>query len=111
MPASPLRVERRREPCAIPGGILILILLVCSVRPSPLHASHGFSITSPRPRQRGQVCETWKNPRELTTWPRPRQVLQVTAREPAEAPLPEHLVQVSSLRTSISFSTPKAASS
>ena len=65
----------------------------------------------PAPRQRGQVCETWKNPRELMTWPRPPQVGQLIAREPASAPLPSHLLQVSSLRTSISFSTPKAASS
>ena len=46
----------------------------------------------PTPRQRGQVCETWKNPRELTTWPRPPQVGQLIAREPASAPLPWHFV-------------------
>ena len=51
------------------------------------------------------------NQRELMTWPRPPQVGQLTVREPGSAPLPSHLTQVSSLRSSISFSTPKAASS
>ena len=41
----------------------------------------GRSMASPGPRQRGQVCETWKKPRELTTWPR-RRIGQETAREP-----------------------------
>ena len=61
---------------------------VCSTRPSPLQSSHGRSITWPVPRQRGQVCETWKKPRELMTWPRPPQSRQVTALEPASAPVP-----------------------
>src|SRR4029453_14149235 len=73
MPASPLCAERNREPWAIPAGILVLIRLVFSARPSPLQTSHGCSITSPSPRQRGEVCETWKNPRELTTLPPTRQ--------------------------------------
>src|SRR5947209_8034557 len=39
----------------------------------------------PTPRQRGQVCETWKNPRALITWPRPLQVGQLIVREPGAA--------------------------
>jgi hypothetical protein len=85
--------------------------LVLSARPSPSQTPHGFSMIWPTPRQRGQVCETWKNPRELMTCPRPPQAGQLMVREPGSAPFPSHFVQTSSLRTSISLSTPNAASS
>src|SRR5436190_15008825 len=105
MPASPFREDRRREPLPIPGGIFNLIRLEFSTRPSPPHLRHGFSTIKPAPRQRGQVCDTWKNPRALMTWPRPPQVGQLMEREPDSAPLPLHLSQGSSFRTSISLST------
>src|SRR5438445_4533613 len=111
MPASPFREERKREPFPIPAGIFNLIRLECSTRPSPPHLWHGFSIICPAPRQRGQVCDTWKKPRELITCPRPAQVGQLIERGPGSAPLPLHWSHVSSLRISISFSVPKAASS
>src|SRR5205823_7206756 len=111
MPASPFRGERNREPLPIPAGIFSFIRLVFSTRPSPSHWRHGFSRICPDPRQRGHVCETWKNPRALITCPRPPQVGQLIAREPGSAPLPWHLSQASSFRTSISFSVPNAASS
>src|SRR5256714_249768 len=44
-------------------------------------------------------------------WPRPPQTGQLIVRDPLSAPEPLHLSQISSFRTSISFSTPKAASS
>src|SRR6266496_2805186 len=66
---------------------------------------------SPAPWQRGHVCDTWKNPRELITCPRPAHVGQVVLRERGSAPLPWHLSQVSSFSISIIFSAPKAASS
>src|SRR5215471_3820891 len=111
MPASPLPNERSRVPSLIPGGILSLTRLNFSTRPSPRHFRHGFSIISPPPRHRGHVCEIWKNPRELTTWPRPPQVGQLVLREPGSAPLPWHLSQASSFSISICLSAPKAASS
>ncbi len=111
MPASPLREDRRRAPSSIPAGILSLMRAVCSTRPSPLHFLHGFSMIVPVPLQRGQVCDTWKNPREVMTCPRPWQVRHVTAWLPASAPVPVQTSQVASLLISISFSTPAAASS
>ena len=65
----------------------------------------------PVPWQRGHVCDTWKKPREVMTWPRPWQVRHWTAWLPASAPVPLHTSQAASLLTSISFSTPSAASS
>src|SRR5678815_1499276 len=111
MPASPFPGERNRVPSRIPAGIFSLIRLSFSTRPSPRHFWHGFSMISPAPWQRGHVCETWKNPRELITCPRPAHVGQVVLREPASAPLPWHLSQASSFSISIVFSAPKAASS
>src|SRR6187200_2836607 len=66
---------------------------------------------SPAPWQRGHVCETWKNPRELITCPRPPHVVQLVLRDPGSAPLPWHLSHASSFSISIVFSAPKAASS
>src|SRR5205085_11891869 len=100
IPASPLRDERSRDPSAIPAGIFNLIRLGVSIRPSPAQVWHGFSTIRPTPRQRGQVCETWKNPRELITWPRPPHTGQLIVREPGSAPVPLHLSQASSLRPS-----------
>ncbi len=60
----------------MPAGILSLMREVFSMRPSPAHSLHGFSTIWPMPRQRGQVWETWKKPREEMTWPRPPQVGQ-----------------------------------
>src|SRR6059058_5810213 len=111
MPASPFREERRREPLPMPAGIFSLIRLEFSTRPSPPHLRQGFSMIWPTPRQRGQVCDTWKNPRELITCPRPPQVGQLILREPDSAPVPLHLSQISSFLTLISFSAPNAASS
>ncbi len=84
---------------------------VFSRRPSPPHSLQGFSTIWPVPRQRGQVWETWKKPREEMTWPRPPQVGQLDAREPGSAPLPAQRPHPSSLVISISFSQPAAASS
>src|ERR1019366_9183830 len=103
MPASPLRDERNRDPVEIPAGIFSFTRPDFSTRPSPSQARQGLSIIFPAPRQRGQVCDTWKKPRELITWPRPPHDGQVIVREPGSAPLPAHLSQVSSLRISISF--------
>ena len=54
-------------------GSLALIRLRFS---SPAFAAHtsrqGFSTIVAHARRRGQVCETWKNPRELITCPRPQ---------------------------------------
>src|SRR5471032_2622679 len=90
MPASPLPVLRRREPSSMPGGTFNLMRVVCSERPSPRHSPQGFSTLCPVPRQRGHVCATWKNPRDVTTCPRPPHVLHVTTREPFSAPVPLH---------------------
>jgi hypothetical protein len=52
-----------------------------------------------------------KMPRELITCPRPPQVEQARARDPASAPAPLQASQDSALFTEISFSQPWAASS
>ena len=66
-------------------------------RPSPWQVRAGIAIVSPDPPQAGQVCWTWKNPREAMTWPRPPQVGQVRVPPPSAAPEPLHWSQGASM--------------
>ena len=71
-----------------PGGILRRIFDVFSLRPAPLQRLQGFSMVLPDPSHRGQVWVKVKIPRDVATCPLPRQVVQLTLREPGAAPLP-----------------------
>src|SRR2546425_680356 len=79
--------------------------------PSPWQALHGFSTMRPAPLQVGHVCAMLKIPRDISTCPRPPQVVHDFNFEPCSMPAPSQVSHLSSLVTEISFSQPSAASS
>ena len=92
-----------------------LLAPCCAPGPRPWQVWQGVAMVSPCPPQVGQV-PTWTiEPRMVwRTWrtsPVPLQVAQRTGEVPGSAPLPLQVVQSSSRVISISFSTPKTASS
>jgi hypothetical protein len=99
----------------MPAGIVTRSLRRVSTRPSPLHFSHGVSTIRPSPRQRGQVetLTIWPSIvcRTLRTSPRPLHCGQVLELVPGWAPLPSHTSHCERTGNSISFSTPRTASS
>ncbi len=114
-PTSPSFVSRIWWPSSMPAGIVTRSVRFRSVRPSPLHVSHGVSTILPSPRQRGHaltltICPSivW---RTLRTSPRPSHCGQVVASVPGAAPVPVHVSHRPSARNSISFSVPLTASS
>ena len=86
-PASPCPVRRMRSPLSTPSGICTDSVRVSSMRPSPWHFLHGFSMVWPLPLQCGQACWIEKMPFCMRTWPWPWQVAHLDTLPSAE-PLP-----------------------
>lgn len=75
-----------RVPVSTPGGIDIELLRIDpAIAPA---GRQGFSITSPRPWQVGQVRSTMKKPCWARTWPCPPHRLQRRVPVPGSAPEP-----------------------
>src|SRR5436305_9487932 len=100
-----------RVPSLTPAGILTVYRLVRRSRPEPLQRGQGSSITVPLPRQRGQGCESAKNPWLSATTPRPLHSGQIFGAVPGFAPEPWHSEHAVSSVTGIFVSTPLSESS
>ena len=81
------------------------------VRPEPAHVSHGLSITSPRPPQRGHGWLIEKKPWLSVSMPRPPQRGQMVGAVPGFAPLPPQVAQVACFGTVTATSAPSMACS
>ena len=101
-PASPSPDKRIRSPTSTPAGTFTDRVLCLSTRPAPAQALQGSAITSPRPRQRGQVCCNEKNPWDTRTCPAPLQSGQALAAVPVFAPEPPQSSQPASTGMRIS---------
>src|ERR1700677_15876 len=111
MPASPSPDRRIRVPSSTPAGTLTERVRSRVNRPEPPQRSQGLSIVWPRPWHVGQVRSIAKNPCCALTRPWPAQVLQVVGFEPAFAPAPPHISQVSEVGNLIDAVLPRNASS
>src|SRR5436190_23006705 len=100
-----------RVPSLTPGLIFTVYVLIRRSRPEPWHFGHGFSITVPLPRQRGQGCESAKSPWLSALTPRPLHSGQMTGAVPGCAPEPPHSRHGASTSTGIFVSTPASESS
>src|SRR3954451_2911043 len=81
------------------------------VSPEPPHVSHGCSITSPLPPQRGQGWLIEKKPWLSVSTPRPPQRGQTLGDVPGFAPDPRHAGHVACLGTVTETSAPSIACS
>ena len=99
-----------RSPVSTPAGIFTASVLVCSTRPSPRQALHGFLMVLPLPPQVGQACWIEKIPFCMRTRPWPRHVPHVSVLPSAE-PEPSQVSHMASVGTSISRVTPATACS
>jgi len=91
-------------------------ILSCLVTmPRPLQFLQGLSMVWPFPPHMGHwpMVMNWLYPWVLTlrSWPDPPHLGQVLGEDPFSAPVPPHSWQVAVCGTSISLSTPRAASS
>src|SRR5271167_4832899 len=111
IPASPSPLRRMRVPSSTPAGTLTDSVRSRVTRPEPPQRSHGLSIVWPRPWHVGQVLSIAKNPCCARTRPWPAQVLQVVGFDPAFAPEPEQVSQVSEVGSLIVAVLPRKASS
>lgn len=82
-----------RVPSSTPGGMLIDKVRSRVVRPAPPQSSHGVSIVSPEPAQRGQVRSMEKKPWLARTRPAPPHEEHVVDPVPGLAPVPEQVSQ------------------
>ena len=98
-----------RSPVSTPGGIFTDRVRVRRTRPWPRQVSQGLRTSVPVPRQRGQVCCSWKKPWLTRTWPWPPQVSQVVGAEPLAEPVPWQVSHSDRRATSISTWWPKTA--
>src|SRR5687767_5987612 len=98
----------------MPAGTSTVIVETSTIRPSPRHLRHGFSMIEPVPLHLGQgpMLTNWPNSDERTwrTRPWPPQVAHVDL-PPFWAPLPSQVSQVTWRLTWIVFLTPVATSS
>ena len=114
-PGSPSPLNTTVWLSSIPAGIFTLILACFLTVPFPLQLSQGSFITSPVPWQFVHVLVVCIWP-SIVFWtcltvPVPLHTEHFDTVVPGFAPVPLHIEHVSGLVTSISFSTPKNASS
>src|SRR5919204_6733019 len=81
------------------------------VSPEPAQVSHGLSITSPRPPQRGHGWLIEKKPWLSESIPRPPQRGHTVGAVPGFAPDPRHVGHVACFGTVTETSTPSIACS
>src|SRR5262245_29414868 len=95
-----------RVPSSMPAGILTESLRSSVVRPAPRHSGQGSEMTEPRPREVGQVRSIEKKPCAARTRPAPSQDGHVLGEEPGLEPLPEQVLQVILVGTSMAAVLP-----
>src|SRR4051812_22832174 len=110
-PASPFPLSRIFVPSLTPGLIFTVNVRRRRSRPEPWHFEHGFSITVPLPRQRGQGCESANRPCDSETTPRPLHSGQMIGAVPGSAPVPPHCEQATVSSTGTFASAPRSESS
>src|SRR5699024_12167352 len=112
--ALPLPLMESCIPSLTPAGMLIAMVSSSRTNPSPPQEGHLAVISTPSPLQEGQVLVVCICPKIVlvtrVTDPLPPHVLQLWYDELSLAPLPEQVLQETSLLTLIFFSTPSAIS-
>lgn len=83
-------------PASAPAGTVTSTCRRCLVTPSPLHALQGGCLLPLPPQPRHVIC-TWKNPWLTRCCPLPPQSEQVVAVDLGCAPLPEQVLQGTSV--------------